>query len=150
MDSIKYNQDLKNLWNGNMYRDTEGRLYSLSEVSPYSCVLSYNEGYKTSNPINSITLSIKTNAFIQYIERGDFIWVGRSITEPWIRESDVLVINNKEYVITDLMGLSESLILNNDVMYDYHDLDIIVQNSPKMFQDYVNAIKTVESSIKEE
>ena len=140
MDYIKYNEDLKDIWIGNLYRDKQGRGYGVERVSPTSVTLVYDDGYvDDDSPFNCISISIKMNAFKKMIENNELQWVGRDLLEPWIRESDILVINGEEFYVDDVIPISASLLIMDETTdwkyVDYHELDVIVNNCSQFLKE---------------
>ena len=136
-DYIIYRDELEGLWNGNLYIDKEGRQFSLYYVNPSSVTLMCNDGYNDDNLFfNSITITLKLNAFKEFIANGDLQLIGSSLYDPWVREGDTLVINGKKHYVEDVISISDSIMIDYNC-YDFWDLDIIINNSPCLLKEYL-------------
>ena len=136
-DYIIYHKDLEGLWNGDLYVNKEGRYFSLHHVCPSSVDLYCNDGYKNDDLFfNSISVTLKTHAFKEFIANGDLQLVGRSLRDPWIREGDILIINNEEHYVYDIMSITDSILLDHDC-YEFWELDVIINNCPALFKKHL-------------
>ena len=68
------------------------------------------------------------------LKNGDFTWIASSLMDPWIREGDCLVLNDEEEYVQDVIGITGCIVTTTNC-YDWFELDVIIDNSPKKLQE---------------